>query len=477
MLASSARAVIFDMDGVLIRSGDCHSAAFDQVFQELGVEGFEYAAYAGWRTPDVFEDVLRRRGRIAESETIVAAARQKSRLALQLIERSQPVAKQCGATLATLAAIYPLGLASSGFRASVDAFLKLTGSRSLFRSILCGEDVINAKPDPEIYVRSAGQLGVDPADCLVVEDAVAGVAAARAAGAQAVGIAGTCPAQDLENAGATCVLPNIGELPAILRHGRADRSAWTAIIPAAGRGSRLGFHRPKILYPVAGRPILDWLLDFLEPACASLVFVVSPEGAPEIVSELRLRIPGRFQVVIQATPTGMGDAVALALPSVRTPHAAVVWGDQVALARASVETCLALHAGPLEPDVTCPTVLRANPYIHFERDAQGRLTALRQAREGDAMPESGESDTGFFCFRTTRLADLLEAQRSEGGGAGTVTREFNLLPVIPRAARVDGGSRVVTPRHMSIEETVGVNSPADATLVEEFLRRPHGCQV
>jgi bifunctional UDP-N-acetylglucosamine pyrophosphorylase/glucosamine-1-phosphate N-acetyltransferase len=312
---------------------------------------------------------------------------------------------------------------------------------------------------------------------LVVEDAVAGVEAARAAGGQAAGIAGTCSVQDLQRAGAARVLSGLGELAGILKGDVADRSQWTAIVPAAGRGSRLGYDRPKILFPVAGRPILDWLLDFLEPNCASLVFVVSPEGAPEIGSELAQRIPGRFQVVIQNTPTGMGDAVALALPSVRTPYAAVVWGDQVALRRTSVETCLALHAGPLQPDVTCPTVLRANPYIHFERDAQGRLIALRQAREGDAMPATGESDTGFFCFRAARLAALLEAMRAEGAGAGNATREFNLLPVIPRAARAADGSRVLTPRHMSVEETVGINSLPDATLVEEFLRRLDGCQV
>jgi UDP-N-acetylglucosamine pyrophosphorylase len=49
-----------------------------------------------------------------------------------------------------------------------------------------------------------------------------------------------------------------------------DPGQWTAVIPAAGRGSRLGFHRPKILYPVAGRPILDWLLDFLVPTVRRL---------------------------------------------------------------------------------------------------------------------------------------------------------------------------------------------------------------
>jgi bifunctional UDP-N-acetylglucosamine pyrophosphorylase/glucosamine-1-phosphate N-acetyltransferase len=248
---------------------------------------------------------------------------------------------------------------------------------------------------------------------------------------------------------------------------RVDPELWTAVIPAAGRGSRLGFHRPKILYPVAGRPILDWLLDFLRPNCSQLVFVLSPDGTADVSSELDQRLPGRYKVVIQECPTGMGDAVALALPLVRTPHVAIVWGDQVALRRRSVEACLRLQQGPLAPDMTCPTVMRDRPYIHFERDVQGRIVALLQAREGDVMPARGESDTGFFCFRTQVLIRLLKELRATPAN-GSGTGEFNFLPVIPLAAR---HGIVITPRLMSVEETVGVNSAEDAGGLEEFLRR------
>ena len=48
-----------------------------------------------------------------------------------------------------------------------------------------------------------------------------------------------------------------------------DASLFTAIVPAAGSGTRLGHHQPKVLFPLLGRPILDWLLDLLEPVCAS----------------------------------------------------------------------------------------------------------------------------------------------------------------------------------------------------------------
>lgn len=383
----------------------------------------------GWRTLDVIADVLERRGRADGADVITEMAREKSVLARQMLEASYPVAKNCETTLAELAGGFHLALASSGSRLSVETFLRRTGSRSLFRSVLNGEDVTSAKPDPEIYVRSAERLGLEAADCLVVEDAAAGIAAARAAGCPVVAVAGTSSAETLRNAGADQVIADLSEL--VVRPQPVDPACWTAVVPAAGRGTRLGFSRPKILYPLGGRLILEWLLDFLVPNCTSLVFVLSPEGAGEVTAALEQRIPGRFAVVIQETPTGMGDAVAMALPQVRTRHSAVVWGDQVALRRESVETCMRLHQGPLQPSLTCPTVLRAHPYIHFERDETGRLIGLRQAREGDVMPETGESDTGFFCFETAALHGLLDRLRGEGG-IGSATREFNLLPVIPQ---------------------------------------------
>lgn len=247
-----------------------------------------------------------------------------------------------------------------------------------------------------------------------------------------------------------------------------DPARWTAIVPAAGRGSRLGFDKPKLLYPVAGRMIVEWLLDFLLPNCASIVFVLSPEGRQLVDEELARLIPGRYSIAIQEIPTGMGDAVSLGLDCVATEHVAIVWGDQVALRRSSVEACMRMQQSDLHPDLTCPTVVRLNPYIHFERDGAGRITGLLQKREGDAMPAEGESDTGFFCFRTARLKSLLAEVRGAPGSRGNATAEFNFLPVIPLAARAGA---VITPRVMTLEETVGVNSREDAALIEPFLRK------
>lgn len=246
-----------------------------------------------------------------------------------------------------------------------------------------------------------------------------------------------------------------------------DPAQWTAIIPAAGKGSRLGFDRPKILFPVAGRMIVEWLLDLLLPNCGSIVFVLSPQGRADVEQELKRLIPGRYRIAIQEVPTGMGDAVELGLGDVYTRHVAIVWGDQVALKRSSVDACLRVHAGPLEPDLTFPTVMRANPYIHIERNADGRIAGLLQKREGDRMPSQGESDTGFFCLRTARLRELLALLR-ETNARGSATGEFNFLPIIPLAARE---GVVVTPRFMTLEETIGINSGEDAAVLEPLLRK------
>jgi bifunctional UDP-N-acetylglucosamine pyrophosphorylase / glucosamine-1-phosphate N-acetyltransferase len=235
---------------------------------------------------------------------------------------------------------------------------------------------------------------------------------------------------------------------------------WTALIPAAGRGSRLEWHLPKILYPVGGRPILAWLLDLLVPRCARFVFVLAPDAGESVEPELKRLIPGRFDIAIQSEPRGMADAIACGVPGIGTQHTLIVWGDQVALKPASLDLSMRLQQGPANPSATLPTLLRAKPYIHFERDESGRILRVLQAREGDVMPESGESDSGLFLFRTEVLRESLTALIASPDALGARTHELNFLPIFPRL------DNIVSARIMTEEESIGVNSRADAEYLE-----------
>src|SRR5262245_33609686 len=86
----SVQGVIFDLDGVLVHSGEAHEAAFKETLKSFGVNDFQYAPYAGRRTRDVVEDVLKERGIAATADEISEAASRKSRIARDLLEEQRP---------------------------------------------------------------------------------------------------------------------------------------------------------------------------------------------------------------------------------------------------------------------------------------------------------------------------------------------------------------------------------------------------
>ncbi len=138
--------------------------------------------------------------------------RRKAGSRAQKINENNPVDPDIITVLHRLSKNYLLGLASSGSRASVAAFLSSTRCTPVFSSVLCGDDVRQAKPHPEIYLRAFAQLGVAPDAAMVVEDAVAGIEAARAAGAGVViGVEGTCSAARLTEAGADRIISSVRE--------------------------------------------------------------------------------------------------------------------------------------------------------------------------------------------------------------------------------------------------------------------------
>ena len=206
------KGIIFDMDGVLLHSSPIHERAFRDALAELPVRTFEYASVAGMRTDEALRAILTRNGIPHSGELIASLAAAKTRQAREAIARDNPVDPQCGAVLERLARKYLLALASSASAATVDLFVDRNAVREKFSCILNGSDVPCAKPAPDIYELACRRLGLPPNECLIVEDAVSGVRAGKSAGVAVWGIASTCSADELEQAGADRVLDNLGDL-------------------------------------------------------------------------------------------------------------------------------------------------------------------------------------------------------------------------------------------------------------------------
>lgn len=235
------------------------------------------------------------------------------------------------------------------------------------------------------------------------------------------------------------------------------------VIPAAGRGSRLGGGVPKALVQIAGRPMLDHLADLYRPFVDRVLVVANPSSIEPIGAWARAH---GADAVVQAEPTGMLDAILLARPSVEAlrPDAVwITWADQAGVLPATVSR---LAASDSAAALTLPTVRRADPYIHFPRSEDGRISGLLQRREGDVMPPYGEGDLGLFAMtRATFEDDLVEYANLGASGAGTGERNF--LPFIPWLAQ---RKPVTTFPCTDAMEAVGVNTPEDRQAVETWIR-------
>jgi len=203
---------VFDMDGVLLDSSPIHAAAYLEALGSFPIHTFQYSRLAGIRTKDGVRQILSENGISVTEQQIDGIAAAKSRIALERMVRENPIVPSARAVIESLSRRCKLALASSGSAASVNTFVDRNGLRPFFQCVLHSDDVVSAKPSPEIFLTAFHRLGIAPEKCVVVEDAVAGIQAARAAGGVACGIPSTCAAGDLELAGADFIIDTLEDL-------------------------------------------------------------------------------------------------------------------------------------------------------------------------------------------------------------------------------------------------------------------------
>ena len=231
-----------------------------------------------------------------------------------------------------------------------------------------------------------------------------------------------------------------------------------ALIAAAGSGSRAGLPYPKTLHDVRGRPILLRLLDRLASVDPHPTVIVSPSGRAPIAACLS-DAGIAADLVVQAKPTGMGDAI-LAFrdaPAYRdAEHVLLVWGDIPLLGQATVDALVRAHRANGN-DLTLASRVVDKAYTRVERDSAGHVTALVETREAGLAVEPGERDIGLFIFRARPLLDLL-AQRLDGA-IGRRTGEHGFLYLVRHL--VAAGHRVEALPIATEDDLVSLNRLSD----------------
>lgn len=207
------RGLLFDMDGVLVNNLDVHRQAFAEFFRRYGVERpFENLnRLFGMGNDDIMGELMPRD--IVERVGIRELGYEKEAIYREIYA---PIIEPQAGLVDLLAASEREGLrcavGSSGYRANVDFVLEKCDIERYFAAAVAGDEVTRCKPDPEIYLTAAAKLGLEPRECVVFEDAEAGIEAAKRAGIKVVALATTFTREFLENTDADLIINDFRDI-------------------------------------------------------------------------------------------------------------------------------------------------------------------------------------------------------------------------------------------------------------------------
>jgi HAD superfamily hydrolase (TIGR01509 family) len=192
------QAVIFDMDGVICHTNPFHSIAFKQFFAKRNLnpteEEFKLHMY-GKNNGYILSYFL---GREIQGEELSELEFEKESLFREIYKAEvQPISGYLEFLKSLNQLGLSIGVATSAPRANLDLILGTLAIKESMSSMLASEDVSKHKPDPEVYLKTAANLKIDPAHCLVFEDSFSGALAGLNAGMKVVGVLSTHKKEEL----------------------------------------------------------------------------------------------------------------------------------------------------------------------------------------------------------------------------------------------------------------------------------------
>ena len=241
--------------------------------------------------------------------------------------------------------------------------------------------------------------------------------------------------------------------------------AVTAVILAAGQGTRMRSELPKMLHPLCGRPLVGWpIAAALAAGADSVVVVDSPANA------LAAHLPDNVTTVVQPAPNGTGGAVQAAAPQIQAAATIVVLpGDAPLIGAGSIANLVAAHE-EAQAAATMATMILADPagYGRVVRNAAGGVERVVETKTaGDATAEQlqiDEVNSSIFAFSGGPLLEALQ-----GLSADNAQGELYLPDVLP--ALVARGLTVEAHVLADADEALGVNDRVQLAHVRAIAQR------
>jgi beta-phosphoglucomutase family hydrolase len=203
------KAILWDMDGVLVNSMEFHYQAYREVLSEFRkhLSREEYlTSLIGLRNYVILQRLL---GDLPQEEVERLMAAKEAAFRRRVAGNVQALPGAAELVRRARVAGLKQAIVSSTPCENIELVVDSLGLRSMFDTLVGEEDAQHGKPDPEGFLVAAERLSVPPRDCVVIEDAPEGIAAGKAAGMRCIGVTTTRPAEKLEAAGADLVVSSL----------------------------------------------------------------------------------------------------------------------------------------------------------------------------------------------------------------------------------------------------------------------------
>jgi bifunctional N-acetylglucosamine-1-phosphate-uridyltransferase/glucosamine-1-phosphate-acetyltransferase GlmU-like protein len=191
---------------------------------------------------------------------------------------------------------------------------------------------------------------------------------------------------------------------------------FTFIVPAAGKSKRFYNKKSKIFYRYKKKLLIEHVIDKCSKISKEILIVSNKKNFDDLKLFLKKKKFNNIKIVIQKDAIGMGHAVHLALKKVKTKFSAVIWADQIYLKKQTILKTINFFFKN-NSLLTFPIFKRKNPYVSILRDDKENFLDLIQSRETLKKNKYGETDCGFFVFKTNevkkKLSDLIIQKEQE----------------------------------------------------------------
>jgi beta-phosphoglucomutase family hydrolase len=204
------KAVIWDMDGVIADTAPYHFRAWQEVFRRWGASYTEddFRRNFGKRNDAIIRNVLG--SEISSGEMEAIAAEKEELFRHRAGGHIEPLPGAIGLMQALKEYGFSQAVGSSAPLENIELVTRKLGIAGFFQVIVSGREVTEGKPSPQVFLLAAERLGLGPRDCVVIEDALAGVSAAKRAGMPCIAVTNTSPRDKLT--GADLIVDNLEEV-------------------------------------------------------------------------------------------------------------------------------------------------------------------------------------------------------------------------------------------------------------------------